>query len=210
LLTSVAGAQTPAPGAGGAAGAAPPAASPPPAAAPAPNAEPPSAPTPPSTPAPAPGKDAFGEEVSLEAKTVVMVKGTSTWDAGFETLKGAFGSLKAFLDKERVTPSGPFTAVYTERDDTGFQYQAEVAIAEAPKNSPRGDISVGSSPVGKMVKFVHRGSYDAMQTTYDDIDNYLDEKSIDYGGTLIEEYVKDPLKTPEDQLVVNIYVSVNQ
>jgi effector-binding domain-containing protein len=57
-----------------------------------------------------------------------------------------------------------------------------------------------------MLQFVHRGSYDAMDTTYEAITNHLDEKRLESEDMFIEEYVTDPLKTPEDKLVVNVFV----
>ena len=79
-------------------------------------------------------------------------------------------------------------------------------MAEAPKNPPKGDLAVAKSPGGKMLQFVHRGSYDAMDTTYEAITNYLDEKRLESEEMFIEEYVTDPVKMPEDKLVVNVYV----
>ena len=52
--------------------------------------------------------------------------------------------------------------IYTETDDTGFKFRAAVPVAEAPKDAPKGDIAVGQAPSGKALKFVHRGSYDAL------------------------------------------------
>jgi effector-binding domain-containing protein len=98
--------------------------------------------------------------------------------------------------------------IYTATDDTGFQFQAAIPIAEAPKNPPRGDIAIGKSPDGKALKFVHRGSYDAMDNTYEAITNYLDEKRLDAKDMFVEEYVTDPLTTAEDKLVVNVFVPI--
>ena len=52
--------------------------------------------------------------------------------------------------------------IYTQTDDSGFAFRAAVPIAQAPENPPKGDIAVGQAPSGKALKFVHRGSYDAM------------------------------------------------
>ena len=41
-----------------------------------------------------------------------------------------------------------------------------------------------------------------MDTTYEAITNYLDEKQLEAKDLFIEEYVTDPLTTPEDKLVV--------
>ena len=67
-------------------------------------------------------------------------------------------------------------------------------------------MSIGKSPEGKALKFVHRGSYDNMDNTYEAITNHLDEKKLEAKDTFIEEYITDPLKTAEDKLVINVYV----
>jgi effector-binding domain-containing protein len=155
---------------------------------------------------PGQGSDPFGEEITLGAKTIIFMKGTGTWDSAYETLIDAFKSVRGFLDRQGIKPAGPAMTIYTATDDTGFQYQAAVPIAEAPKNPPRGDIALGQSPAGKALKFVHRGSYDAMDNTYEAITNYLDEKKLEAKDMFIEEYQTDPLSTPEDKLVVNVFV----
>jgi effector-binding domain-containing protein len=176
----------------------PPAATPP--------AETPPAAAVPAQPAPVTPADPFGVEVTLEPKTFVYMKGTATWETAFETLVDSFKSITDYLEKQKITPSGRPLAIYTQTDETGFQYQVGIPIAEAPKNPPRGDLAVGKSPGVKTLQFVHRGSYDAMDTTYEAITNYLDEKRLESEDMFIEEYVTDPLKTPEDKLVVNVYV----
>ena len=89
--------------------------------------------------------------------------------------------------------------IYTQTDDTGFSFQAALPIAEPPKDPPKGDIAVGPAPSGKALKFVHRGSYDAMDTTYEAITNYLDDKQLEAKDLFIEEYATDPVKTDPGQ-----------
>jgi effector-binding domain-containing protein len=169
----------------------------------------PAAPAPAPTPAPAATPaDPFGEEVTLTAKTIVFTKGTGTWDNAFETITKAFKSLRGYLDKQGIKPDGPLTTIFLATDDTGFQYQAAIPIGEPPKTPPGGLIAVGKSPEGKALKFVHRGSYDGLDDTYEAITNYLDEKRLDTKDMFIEEYVTDPLATAEDKLVVNVFVPI--
>jgi effector-binding domain-containing protein len=175
-----------------------------------PSPAPPAAPaTPPTAAAPA-GQpaDAFGEEVTLAAKPIVYMKGTATWDTAFDTLVDAFKSVQGFVDREKLKAAGPFMTIYTATDDTGFQFEAALPLEEEPKNAPKGDLTVGKSPDGRALKFVHRGSYDAMDATYDAITNYLDEKKLDAKDLFIEQYVSDPLTTPQDKLVIDIFVPV--
>jgi effector-binding domain-containing protein len=165
------------------------------------------APAPAATqPAPTAPADPFGAEVTLEPKTFIYMKGTATWETAFETLTEAFKTITSYMDKQKITASDKPLAIYTQTDESGFQYQVGIPIAEAPKNPPKGDLAVAKTPGGKMLQFVHRGSYDAMDTTYEAITNHLDEKRLESEDMFIEEYVTDPLKTPEDKLVVNVFV----
>jgi effector-binding domain-containing protein len=178
---------------------------------PAPTETPPqAAPAQPLPPAPETPADPFGEEVTLGAQTIVFMKGTATWETALETLIDAFKSINGYLDKQKIKASGQPLAIYTQTDDTGFNYQVGIPVAEPPKNTPRGDLSIGKSPSGKTLKFVHRGSYDSMDTTYEAITNHLDEKRLETEDMFIEEYVTDPVTTAQDKLVVNVYVPLKQ
>ncbi|WP_315797888.1 MULTISPECIES: GyrI-like domain-containing protein [unclassified Bradyrhizobium] len=159
----------------------------------------------PATSPPAQAADAFGDEIKLEAKKVVLVKGTANWDNAFETLIDSFKTLSATLDKQGIKPAGNGMIVYTSTDDTGFTFLAEMPIEQEPKTLGKG-MSIGQSPEGKALKFVHRGSYDNMDNTYEAITNHLDERRLEAKDTFIEEYLTDPLKTAEDKLVINVYV----
>jgi effector-binding domain-containing protein len=204
--------------------------SPPPAAPPAASTPATPAPTPSATPAPPPAEtkspadipsaaqtpapppaapvqtaDPFGEQITLEPKTVLIIRGNASWDSAFDTLMDSFKSLSALLDQQGIKPSGNPMIVYTSTDDTGFTYLAEIPVGQDPKNLTKA-MSMGKSPDGKALKFVHRGSYDNMDNTYEAITNHLDDKKLEAKDTFIEEYITDPLKTAEDKLVINVYV----
>jgi effector-binding domain-containing protein len=162
------------------------------------------APKPPVT-APVHAADPFGEEFTLTPKTVLTIRNNATWDTAFETLIDSFKSLAAVLDKQGVKAAGNMMIVYTSTDDTGFAFLAEVPVEQDLKDLPK-TMSMSKSPEGKALKFVHRGSYDNMDNTYEAITNHLDDKKLEAKDTFIEEYMTDPLKTEEDNLVINVYV----
>jgi len=162
----------------------------------------------PASPAPLQPGDAFGEQVTLPEQTIIYLKGYSKWDSAFETLVDAFKSLHEYLDKQDVKPSGSAITIYTQTDDAGFSFQAALPVAQAPKDPPKGDIAVGQTPSGKALKFVHRGSYDSMDSTYEAITNYLDDKQMEAKDLFIEEYATDPVKTDPNKLVVYVFVPV--
>ena len=206
-------AQSPAPSASPAAPAASATPAPAPAATPAPAASPSAPPaaaaetpaTPPPVVAPVQTADPFGQEITLESKTVVVLKGNANWDSAFDTLIDSFRSLSGLLDKQGIKPTGNSMIVYTSTDDTGFTFLAEIPVDQEPKNLTKA-MSMGKSPEGKALKFVHRGSYDNMDNTYEAITNHLDDKKLEAKDTFVEEYLTDPLKTAEDKLVINVYV----
>jgi effector-binding domain-containing protein len=152
--------------------------------------------------------DPFGQEVKLSAKPIVYIAGSGTWDKAYDTLIDAFKKVDAYLDGAGLKAAGPAMTIYTATDDTGFDFKAAIPVADPPKSPPGREISVGQSPDSKMLKFVHRGSYDEMNQTYEAITNFLDEKGLDAKDLLIEEYTTDLVATPREMLVVNVFVSI--
>jgi len=178
-------------------------ATPAPGSSPTPVASPSAAPAPPT--ASVQTADPFGEPFTLEPKKVLVMKGTANWDSAFDTLIDSFKALTTLLDKQGIKSTGNSMIVYTSTDDTGFTFLAEIPVDQDPKNLTK-DMSIGKSPDGRALKFVHRGSYDNMDNTYEAITNHLDDKKLEAKDTFIEEYITDPLKTAEDKLVINVYV----
>ncbi len=170
-------------------------------------AQTPPPPAAPAAPQPKPG-DPFGEEVTLAAKTIIYGKGSANWDSAFDTLVEAFKNVYGAMQKQGLKAAGPAMTIYTATDDTGFEYQAGVPVAEEPKAPLPDGMFVGKSPDGRALKFIHRGSYDAMDSTYEAITNHLDEKRLEARDLFVEHYVTDPLTTPEDNLVIEVYVPV--
>jgi effector-binding domain-containing protein len=152
--------------------------------------------------------DVFGENTSLKAQTIIYLKGSGTWNKAFATITGAFKKIDGYLDKEGIKASGLPMTIFTATDDTGFEYEAAIPIADTPKNPPHGDLAVGQSPEGAALKFVHRGSYDDLDNTYEAITNYLDDKKLEAKDLFIEEYVTDPTNSDASKLLINVYVLI--
>jgi effector-binding domain-containing protein len=171
-------------------------------------AAPPRSSPPGGTDSPSPLKpgDDFGTELTLPARTILYFRGRATWDTAFETLIDAFGSLNDYAERQGIKPNGNPMTIYTQTGDSGFEFWAALPIAQAPKDPPKGDIAVGTTPTGRALRFTHRGSYEALDTTYEAITNYLDDHQLDAKDTFIEEYASGPLKSTGSQLVVDVYV----
>lgn len=194
LLSAAAVAQTPPP-------AAPPAAAAPPMGVP-PTSVPPSS----SPSADEATTDPFGEELNLPAQTIVYLSGSGQWSDAYQTLVKAFKKVNEGLGKLGIKPDGPPMTIYTDPNDDGFTFQAAVPVKTAPSLPAGSELKVGKSPEGRALRFVHRGSYDSVEATYEAITDRLDEKHLEARELIIEQYRKDLATTPEDELVIDIYV----
>ena len=209
-LSQPSSAQTPAP-----APAAPPAVqSAPPAAAGKPAVNPASPPPSATTPVPPAGiatkpGDPFGQDVTLTAKPIIYFKGSGTWDKAFATISGSLKKVEAYAAKAGLKADGLPMTIFLATDDLGFDYEAAVPLAQAPKDPPHGEIAAGQSPDGHALEFVHRGSYESLDDTYEAITNYLDAKRLESKNVLIEQYVTDPVTSDEKKLIVNVFVLIN-
>lgn len=172
----------------------------------------PSNPTPPTAPeSDKPSGDAStAQTIDLPGKPAAIFTGRSNWEDGFASLTGAFKRINDELAKNGLKPVGRPLAVFLETDDNGFRYEAMVLLTEKPagKDALGADVKIGLTPSGKAMKFQHRGAYDDIDSTYEAITAYLDEKNLESRNLFIEEYLNDP-KTPDDvNLEVDIYVFI--
>ena len=147
------------------------------------------------------------QEVTMTEQPIVYLATTASWDKAFETIVDSFKKVYAYLEKEKIAPAGPPMTIYTSTDDKGFQFQAAVPVAAPPANLSDG-MAAGKSPAGKALKYVHKGSYDTLDATYEAITNQLDEKGLEAQEVFVETYLNDPRTTPDDQLAIEVYVPI--
>jgi effector-binding domain-containing protein len=194
---------------------------------PAPAAPPTATPTPappeepiPSAPIPNAGEPEQGtpgvpsesttETLDVPSRPTAIVSAQAKWDDGFASIKDSLAKIKAAMDAAGLKPAGsPFT-VFTQTDDNGFSYEAMVPLAEKPagKDELSADVKLGSSPSGKAIKFQHRGPYDDIDSTYDLITAYLDEKGLEARDFFIEEYLTELTSSEDPNLAVDIYIFI--
>ena len=156
----------------------------------------------------APGVPSDSATVMLDvpARTVAELAAKAKWDEGFKVIKDTEARVKAAAEKAGLGIIGAPIAVFTQEDDNGFGFTAMLPLAPGSKATLTDGVAIGASPAGKAIKFQHRGAYDDIDSTYDLITAYLDEKSLEAQDFFIEEYLT-PLTSAEDPyLAVDIYV----
>jgi effector-binding domain-containing protein len=149
-----------------------------------------------------------GQSLQMVARPAAYIEGKANWSEGFSALMGAFSQITAELTKSGLAASGRPITVFTATDDTGFSYRAMIPIEKSPegKTGLSDAVKLGQTPAGKAMKFEHRGSYEDIDSTYEAITAYLDEKGLEADNLFVEEYLNE-VKAPDDpNLQVDIYV----
>ena len=160
---------------------------------------------------PAPSADVSGaREVMLEPRPALILKGEASWDDGYEALMKAFAALRAEAGRLGLGVSGKPHTAFQETDDQKFKYEAMVFLDKEPAAGlkPQGGMGFGSSPAGKAYVFSHVGAYDDIDSVYEAITAWLDEKGLTSKGAFLEEYLNEPEGSDEAKLELNIYVFV--
>lgn len=180
----------------------------PPVAAPAPTSPPPAAePARPAEP-PKMAEAGGGEMREIAARPVLRIKGQSTWDEGFAALKKAIAALDAEARRLNLPRDGNAMAYFIDSDDTGFTYEAMLPLgAAAPEGTAFGkDFDAAMSPGGRAVVFNHEGAYDEIDTAYEALTAWLDDKNLVSTGKFLEEYELVPEKSDETTMKLKIVV----
>ncbi len=181
-----------------------------------------------ATLAPAPSDTSGIDEVEIAPRKTVVMSSQSKWEKGFDTLAATFRALDEIVMAAGFDVKGRPFAVFTQTDDAGFRFDAMLPIAtEGDENAAREalreavaehvaakagepatapEVRIGTSPSGKAFRFLHASTYDDIETAYEAITAYLDNKGIVVEDAFIEEYVTDLTLPTDEALEVYIYV----
>jgi effector-binding domain-containing protein len=151
--------------------------------------------------------DSSAVTLELTPRPVAYVSASAEWANGFKTVMSEIAKVDAAVKKAGLTPAGHPFALFLATDDKSFQFEAMVPLAEKPEAKDLSDgVKIGESPAGKAIKFLHRGAYDDIDSTYELITAFLDEKGLESQNRFIEEYLTDTAEPDDANLEADIYV----
>ncbi|HRJ69151.1 MAG TPA: GyrI-like domain-containing protein [Beijerinckiaceae bacterium] len=156
------------------------------------------------------GDASTAQEMRLEARNALVLKGESSWDDGYEKLLAAFKALRAEARRLGLATVGKPQTAFVHTDDQGFRFEAMMVLDKAPDASlkPQKTFAFSLTPAGRAFVFKHAGAYDDIDSTYEAITAWLDEKGLSAKGAFVEEYLTEPEGSDDTLLELNIYVFV--
>lgn len=180
----------------------------PPAATPAPPVATPAETAKPPEPPKSSADTGMGEMREVLARPVIRLKGQSTWDEGFASLKKALAMLDVEARRLNLPRDGNSMVHFVDSDDLGFTFEALLPLgAAAPAGTAFAkEFDATISPAGRAVIFTHEGAYDEIDTAYEALTAWLDDKNLVSTGKFLEEYELVPEKSDETTLKLKIVV----
>jgi effector-binding domain-containing protein len=120
----------------------------------------------------------------------------------------AFATIGSFIGRAGITPAGPPLALYRDWDMKTGRMEIDVGFPVRPADIGKaaGEVHAGQTPAGKAYKAVHRGPYIKLRDTYTALEEHRKRAGIPQAALAWEVYVTDPEKTPERDLLTEIYM----
>jgi effector-binding domain-containing protein len=156
---------------------------------------------------PAPSDPSTPDELNIAPKAEAFLVGEASWDDALTTIRDGQKKVKEALDKAGIKIIGRPLTRFVKTGDDKFSYEIGYPIEE-PTGQPSlpPEIKLGTTPSGAAIRFVHHGSYDDIDGTYEAITVDLDAKGIEVNDAFLEEYVNDVSDSADPDLEVYIYV----
>jgi len=148
--------------------------------------------------------------VELDPQTMIYFSTRTSMDPTQigQVMTSAFEALGKFMGATQVTPLGPPLAVYRDWADGMMTIEVGFPVSDADAAKAGGEIHAGRTPGGHALKAIHRGSYDKLRDTYAAIDAEMKRAGMQRGTLMWEVYFGEPGKTPDADLVTEIYTQI--
>ncbi|MGI9543299.1 MAG: SRPBCC family protein [Cyclobacteriaceae bacterium] len=119
-----------------------------------------------------------------------------------------FGELMAYVTEHKLEMAGMPLTVYPKFDETGIDMECALPIKNATEVD--GDrIAYKEINADKVVKGVHIGDYQQLQTSHNEVNKYIANNALSIAGDPWEIYVTDPGEvTDTSQWVTHIFYPV--
>ncbi len=153
------------------------------------------------------------EPLVVRPQPIVYLTETSAPNAAAisEAMGEAYFRILGFIDQHGLQTAGAPLSISRRFSGSEFVFDAAIPVHGVSDETPQSAMGVqlGVTYEGPAIRGRHIGSYRDLSRTHEKISAYLAAHGISRAGDAWESYVSDPTRTPESQLVTDIYYPVS-
>ena len=121
---------------------------------------------------------------------------------------GTFQAVWDFLQESGVQTTGKALTVYQAIAPDKMTFRAGFSVDPDAEASVEDPTRYATTPAGKVLHFRHTGPYSKLRDSYGQMMTHVEKEGIQIGAPTWEVYLNDPTKTPEDELLTDVFVSL--
>jgi effector-binding domain-containing protein len=129
-----------------------------------------------------------------------------------EAMGKAYFEILSFIDEHELSEAGAPMSIARGFAGADLSFDAAIPVRGVRKDTPResGNVRIGSTQSGAIVRVKHFGSYRSLSSTHRKIAAYLSALGIERIGDPWEIYVSDPTKIDESELLTFVCYPVRE
>ena len=122
----------------------------------------------------------------------------------------AYGEIMAYMGKHNIKMAGPVMSIskHMSEPEGMYSFEAVIPIGEDVKLKGEGRVFRSKIPGSKVLRGLHKGSYNHLKTSYTEMFEYIKSNSLEPAGRMYEKYLNDPSKVLEEDIETEINIPV--
>jgi effector-binding domain-containing protein len=150
--------------------------------------------------------------VDAKPQTVAYFAATSTQNNEdiAKAIGGAYQEVGKFMAARKLKQASAVLTINNKWDPSGYDFDAAIPVDHAPEEAipATSKVQVKQTYGGKALRAIHKGAYKGMNVSYEKLQAYMAAYGYEPAGAPWDEYVSDPGRTAEADLVTNIYMPI--
>jgi effector-binding domain-containing protein len=146
-------------------------------------------------------------ETSADPIVFLPIRAGNSVHAVGVALGVAYGQLSGYMTVQRLKQAGAPIAILRGKRNGTTELEAAIPVDRADITPPA-PIRVGQLHAGRALKAEHRGAYAGLPAAHEQMQAYLVATGLTPDGPPWEQFVSDPARTAEADLVTHIYYPV--
>lgn len=144
------------------------------------------------------------EIVELKPELALVYKEHVNMDNIVQVMDKGLNGTYAYLKELGKNPTNAPFCRYTNGTEDYTEFDLELGFPIAEEVPAKDGMYIMKTDGGKAVSAMHKGAYSTLETTYNVMMEYVQEKSLEMTGVYYDWYLNDPDSTSEEELLTKV------